>query len=134
MANKSFNPVKKFVSAEYSKTNGDSGAAGTVTPKKTSFIPGGAIITDVVIHCTKAVTSTGTTTMKVKAGGRESTGDILSSNVLSINTVAQPGLAGSATAVKALEAGGLIDLVITGQVDTGDITIHVGYFEATHHA
>ena len=34
MANKSFNPVKKFVSAEYSKTNGDSGSAGDVTPKR----------------------------------------------------------------------------------------------------
>tara|TARA_Y100001972_G_C7615279_1_gene308496 strand:- start:11 stop:412 length:402 start_codon:yes stop_codon:yes gene_type:complete len=133
MANKSFNPVKRFVSAEYSKTNGDSGAAGDVTPKKTSFIPGGAIITDVVIHCTKAVTSS-SGTIKIKGGGRELTGDILSSNALTINTVAQPAFSSSATAKKATDAGGTIDVVITGTITAGDITIHVGYMEATHHA
>jgi len=133
MANKSYNPVKKFVSAEYSKTNGDSGSAGNVTPKKTSFIPGGAIITDVVIHCTKAVTSS-SGTIKVKAGGREVTGDILSSNALAINSVAQPAFTGSATAQKATENGGTIDVVIGGTINAGDITIHVGYMEATHHA
>ena len=75
MANKSSNPVKRFVSAEYDFAL-DGGTAGSITPKMTSFVPGGAIITDCVLHVKTAVTSGGSGTLKVVAGGRDVTAAI----------------------------------------------------------
>jgi hypothetical protein len=129
MANKSSNPVKKFVSAEYSITNGDSGAAGSVTPKKTSFVPENAIMTDCIIHCNKAVVSS-TGTIKVEAGGRELTVDVLSSHALATGAALQPALAASATAIKSAAGGGHIKAKITGTVTAGEVSITVGYIDA----
>ena len=75
MANKSSNPVKRFVSAEYDFAL-DGGATGSITPKITSFVPGGAIITDCILHVKDAVTSGGSATVKIVAGGRDLTAAI----------------------------------------------------------
>ena len=127
---KSNNPVKKFVSMEYKFD--DDGGATPIVPKRTSNIPGGAIITDFILHCKESVTATGSATVKVQAGGRDLTGALAKATVVK-NYITNNAFAGSATFVKAAEAGGELKLVIgSGPLTAGIIEVTVGYLDAEH--
>ena len=132
MANKSSNPVKRFVSAEYDYAL-DGGATGAaIVPKMTSYVPGGSIITDVVLHVKDAFTSTaGAATFKVEAGGRDVTAAIakgtLVKNYVANNVIVSPA------ALKASEDGAEIKVKIAGAVaDGGIIKITIGYLDGEH--
>lgn len=130
MANKSSNPVKRFVSAEYDFAL-DGGAVSTIVPKMTSYVPGGSIITDVVIHVKDAFTSTaGSATFKVEAGGRDVTAAIAKGTLVK-NYVAQSII--SPSAVKATEAGAEIKVTVgTADLTAGVVKINIGYISGEH--
>ena len=131
MANKSSNPVKRFVSAEYDFAL-DGGAQGSITPKMTSFVPGGSIITDCVLHVKDAVTSGGSATVKIVAGGRDLTAAIGKATLVK-NYVSNEAFASSATAVKASEAGAEIKITVgTADLTAGIIKITIGYLDGEH--
>jgi len=127
---KSNNPVKKFVSMEYNFD--DDGGATPIVPKRTSNIPGGAIITDFVLHCKKAATATGSATIKVQAGGVDLTTALGKATVVK-NYITNNAFAGGVSFIKAAEAGGEIKLVIaSGPLTAGIIEVTVGYLDAEH--
>ena len=129
MANKSSNPVKRFVSAEYDFAL-DGGTAGSITPKMTSIVPGGSIITDCVLHVKTAVTSGGSGTLKVVAGGRDVTAAIAKGTLVK-NYVAQSIV--SPSAVKATEAGAEIKVTVgTADLTAGVVKINIGYISGEH--
>tara|TARA_R100001440_G_scaffold37685_4_gene57215 strand:+ start:11277 stop:11672 length:396 start_codon:yes stop_codon:yes gene_type:complete len=127
---KSNNPVKRFVSMEYNFD--DDGGATPIVPKRTSNIPGGAIITDFVLHCKKSTAATGSATIKVQAGGRDLTTALGKATVVK-NYITNNAFAGGVSFVKAAEAGGEIKLVIaSGPLTAGIIEVTIGYLDAEH--
>jgi len=114
----------------------DGGAIGAITPASTAVIPQNAIITNVIVNSTTAVTSLGSATVAVGTTAGSAANSLLTATAkatLSANAIIQgacvPGTADAAnsTYVKMSAAGSINLTVATAALTAGVIEIFVEY-------
>jgi hypothetical protein len=134
VANSAFGiSAQRICHAQYNFTN-DAGAAGLITPANNCTIPANAVITNVVINSTTAVTSAGAATISVGSTGTGSsataflaaTGKASFSLAAFVQGVPVPQT--SSTFVKTTSSGAITITVATAALTAGVIEIYVFYY------
>ena len=104
----------------------DGGAVATIIPASGAVIPANAIIVDIMSVCTTACTSSGSATVRFKAGG------IFAAAAVAFNhaTIADEKVTVNAVADKTTANGAIEVVVATAALTAGVIEIYVTYYQS----
>ena len=104
----------------------DGGAASTITPARTEVIPANAIIVDIMRLCTTACTSSGSATVRLKAGGLFASAAVAFDNA----TLADEKVTVNAVADKTTANGAIQVVVGAAALTAGVIEVYVTYYQS----
>lgn len=104
----------------------DGGAASTITPVNSEVIPANAIIVDIMSLCTTACTSSGSATVRLKAGG------LFASAAVAFNhsSIVDEKVTVNAVADKTTANGAIQVVVGAAALTAGVIEIYVTYYQS----
>lgn len=133
-SNAAFGPTNQVIGhAQYSFATDGGGAPGLITPASNVTIPANAVIVNVSINSTTAVTSAGTTTISIGTSAGSSAASLLAATAkasFSANAFVQgiPVPQTASTWVKLSAAGSITLTSATTAIGAGVIEIYVFYF------
>lgn len=133
-SNTAFGPTNQIIGhAQYNFATDGGGAPGLITPANNVTIPANAVIVNVSINSTTAVTSAGTTTISIGTSAGSSATSLLAATAkasFSANAFVQgvPVPQTASTWVKMSAAGSITLTSATTAIGAGVIEIYVFYF------